>query len=212
MNTVEVHEPTRIALSDINFAPYNPRVMPPQEMESLKQSLLKHGLVLNLVVQKKGMVLIGGHQRVRAMRELYKDRQQEIPTHVWGSVLDVDDATAKQLNIALNKISGQFDDFMLGDIMASLPVIEDLDAIAMGFDKVSIDALIKSTVSPEVAAHDLDAEAAAIVEGEKTITYVIDFETADEKRELLTWVQKEKERGICKSGSALLRFIREHSK
>ena len=59
-----------LRLSDVNMAVYNPRVMPPEKMRALRASLVKHGFVLNLVVQKRGMVLIGGHQRVRAMREL----------------------------------------------------------------------------------------------------------------------------------------------
>ena len=127
-------EPRKIRLAEINFAPYNPRTMSRDKMRALKASVLKHGLVLNLVVQLKGLVLIGGHQRVTAVREICAERKWPVPVEVWATVLDVDDTTARQLNVALNKIDGDFDPTKLAALFAPLAgemTVEDI--LATGF-------------------------------------------------------------------------------
>ena len=117
---VKIPAPRKVRLAELNFAPYNPRIMPPAEMRKLKASMRKHGLVLNLVVQEQGMVLIGGHQRVDALRSICADDGVAAPEEVWATVLDVPDDEAKQLNVSLNKIGGEFDPFRLGELLGSL--------------------------------------------------------------------------------------------
>ena len=112
-------------------------------MRALKASLVKHGLVLNLVVQKQGLVLIGGHQRVTAMREVCAERGVEMPAQAWATVLDVDDATAKQLNVGLNNIEGEFDHYKLGLMFAEmLPSMTTDDVLATGFEQENIEQMI----------------------------------------------------------------------
>ena len=50
-------------------AEYNPRVMNEQEIERLKNSIKKFGIVEPLVVNKD-YTIIGGHQRLKALKEL----------------------------------------------------------------------------------------------------------------------------------------------
>jgi hypothetical protein len=122
---VQQPAPVQIALKKLQPAPYNPRRISEMSMEALKASLTVHGLLINLVVQKHSeqygdLVIIGGHQRLRAVREICEARQSPMPELVWCVVLDVDDRTAKRLNIALNNIEGEFDPEKLGHQLAEL--------------------------------------------------------------------------------------------
>ena len=138
----------KVRLADVNFAVYNPRKITKEKLAELKASLVKHGMVLNLVIQRQAddgtpLVLIGGHQRVRAMRELHKEWNLQPPAACWSTVLDIKDAEAKQLNIALNNIEADFDDHLLGTVLASIrDGITDGDIAAMGFTPAGVDDLI----------------------------------------------------------------------
>lgn len=202
---VRIVEPVMLALGLINFAPYNPRVMPPAEMRSLKASIKKHGMVLNLVVQKKSPefgehVLIGGHQRVTAMRELCKEAKQDLPEMVWCIVLDVDDVTAKQLNVSLNNIEGEFDAHKLGELLASIHGDSSFDQIAIGFDQQEIDELIRQALeTPEDEALRLEREAAELGGFGKSITLTVEFDTVerrDEAKELMRALAGDKKAGV----------------
>jgi len=103
LNGLEWHEPERVNLAEVNPAPYNPRTITEPELDSLKASMMEHGVVLNLVVQREAddgrpLVLIGGHQRVRAARELCASQGWDLPEFPWATVLDVNDRKAKRLN------------------------------------------------------------------------------------------------------------------
>jgi ParB-like chromosome segregation protein Spo0J len=171
-------------LADLNLAKYNPRTMPAQTMRSLKASLVKHGMVLNLVAQRASpkhgpMILIGGHQRVVAMRELCAERGWAEPAELPVIVLDVGDAAAKQLNVALNNIEGEFDPFKLGEIFADIRgemTVDDL--LATGFAADEIDEMIKLTlpVDEQAALLEADADLGAFA---RSITLSVEFDTAE---------------------------------
>jgi hypothetical protein len=83
-------------------AEYNPRIMSEQEIERLKNSIRKFGMVEPLVVNKD-YTIIGGHSRLKALKEL---DFKEVPCFV----LDISKEDEKILNIALNKITGSWND------------------------------------------------------------------------------------------------------
>ena len=206
---LKLPESAMVKLSDINMAPYNPRTITPQKMASLKGSILKHGLVLNLVVQKKGMVLIGGHQRVKAMRELCKEKDWTLPEQVQTTVLDVDDATAKQLNIALNNIEGDFDPYKLGEIFADIRDSMTLDdVVATGFGAEEIDAMMKliSPIDDEVARLEKEAEA-AIGSFAASITLSVEFKNVEDRDEAKAML-KEAQASGKNPGQVLLQAMR----
>lgn len=179
---IAVPQQVRLALKDVNLAPYNPRTISAEKMTALKASLVKHGFVLNLVVQKKGMVLIGGHQRVRAMRELCKEHAWTEPTELPATVLDVDDATAKQLNIALNNVEGEFDPYKLGELFVELrPVMTGEDVVATGFEEENIAELMSLLQAPDEAAAAADAEAGEIGGFGNSVTLSIEFANVEER-------------------------------
>lgn len=183
---LEMHDPERVALDDVHFAAYNPRTIDDGEIAALKASMLEHGLVLNLVVQRKAddgtpLVLIGGHQRVRAARELCEENGWDVPDGAWAVVLDVDDRTAKRLNVALNRISGDFDQFKLGDLFGDMPDLTEEGALAIGFSVDEIDALVSAARDPEDLADELENSVGDLNLLPKIHTLTITFGTEAER-------------------------------
>lgn len=115
----KVHVPEMIAISDLNPVAYNPRKITPKKFEALKESIRADGFLEPIVVQKTGLAIIGGHQRVKAMKELCVEAGVQ-PPQIPCVMLDVDDRTAKKLNVKLNAIGGEFDARMLGEVLVDI--------------------------------------------------------------------------------------------
>lgn len=209
-----VHEPVSMPFSELNFAPYNPRTISVDEMASLKASIRKHGLVLTLVVQKNSEaygpnIIVGGHQRVRAVRELAAEMGVAVPETAWVVLLDVDDSAAKQLNISLNRVSGEFDAHMLGLVLADIAGNADFDLLSTGFDQVQIDELVRqATITPDEEAALLEEQAGdGLGEFARSITLTVEFETVeqrDEGKSLLKAMSIDQ-----KPGTVLLAMLKE---
>lgn len=126
-----------LPFSKINPAPYNPRkdLQPGDpEYEKLKRSIQEFGLVDPLIWNKRTGNLVGGHQRLKILQEL-----GHTESHV--SVVDLDDQKEKALNIALNKISGDWDYPLLKDLLEDLDT-GDMDIEITGFDMAEIEDLM----------------------------------------------------------------------
>lgn len=123
-------------LADLKPADYNPRVeLTPgmDEYEKLKQSILEFGFIDPPIFNKQTGNLVGGHQRVAVAKDLGLCEEIEV------SVVDLPLDKEKALNIALNKISGQWDDDKLAELLI------DLDALSLeliGFDESEIQEII----------------------------------------------------------------------
>lgn len=125
-------------LSDLKAADYNPRVdLVPgmDEYEKLKQSILEFGFVDPPIFNVQTKNLVGGHQRVAVARDLNLFEEIEV------SIVDLPVDKEKALNLALNKISGQWDEDKLAILLQDL----DQDNLNFsGFDEPEIDSLIKN--------------------------------------------------------------------
>ncbi|MDX9703977.1 MAG: DNA methyltransferase [Candidatus Auribacterota bacterium] len=84
-----------VKLADLKPAPYNPREISEEAMAGLRHSLEKFGLVDLLVVNKRNMHIISGHQR-------YKILQAENVESVTAIMVDLDDIAEKAMNVTLN--------------------------------------------------------------------------------------------------------------
>ncbi|MCY9286775.1 ParB N-terminal domain-containing protein, partial [Bacillus licheniformis] len=105
-----------IPVEKINPAAYNPRIdLQPgdPEYEALKQSMTRFGAVEPLVWNERTGNLVGGHQRFKILIE-------ENPKTLLVSVVNLDEAEEKALNLALNKISGDWDDYKLEQVLEDL--------------------------------------------------------------------------------------------
>jgi len=145
----------QVAVERLRAAEYNPRVMPPDEMKSLQRSLQQWGFVEPLVVRRADMTVIGGHQRLEAAKALGM-------TVVPVVFVDIDEQQAKALNIALNKIHGDWDLPKLGALLDELRGLPDLDETLTGFDPKEMDQLLAELERSqrEASEEDFDAEQA----------------------------------------------------
>ena len=126
-----------IKLADIKPAPYNPRVQltpKDQEYKALDASITENGLVLPLVVNLRDGCLIGGHQRLSVLLAAGETETNAV-------VVDMDEAQAKALCIALNKVDGEWDYGQLAEILQEL--IEEHESLAStGFTGADINDLL----------------------------------------------------------------------
>ena len=91
----------KLKIAELNPAEYNPRKMTNKQYEDLKSSLEKFGLVDPIIINADNTV-VGGHQRLRIMREL---GTEYVPT----VRVNLSKEDEKELNIRLNKNTGEFD-------------------------------------------------------------------------------------------------------
>ena len=98
-----------VKISELKAAPYNPRQISGEALAGLSKSLERWGVVQEVVANKRTGYIVGGHQRVAALKKM---GVKEVPV-VW---VDLDDVEEKALNVALNNphISGEFDDTIAG--------------------------------------------------------------------------------------------------
>jgi len=146
-----------VPLSTLRPSPYNPRVMPPDEMRNLQRSLQQWGFVEPLVVRRADMTVIGGHQRLEAAKLLGLAKVPVV-------YVEVDENEAKALNIALNKIHGDWDLPKLGELLEELRELPSLDETLTGFDAKEMDQLLAELERSQRAEEEerFDADAAML--------------------------------------------------
>ena len=125
---LETHrlEVTHLPIVELKPDPANPRRISDQEMESLTRSIREFGLVEPVVARKEDHVVIGGHQRLLAARRL---GLKQVPV----VFVDLSQQQAKLLNLALNRISGSWDQELLGRLLSELNDVPDVDLTLSGF-------------------------------------------------------------------------------
>ena len=150
-----------IPINKINAAPYNPRkdLQPGDlEYERLKKSIKEFGYIDPCIWNERTGNLVGGHQRFKILLE-------EGPNEIDCSVVNLSDHQEKALNIALNKISGDWDYDQLNEIINELKVSDEIDWTLSGFDETNIDELLENLETQiefepeEVNEDDFDVEA-----------------------------------------------------
>lgn len=96
--------------SEIHPADYNPRKIDEQGKRMLKRSMKQFGVDGGIIVNSQtGNTIVGGHQKVAILDEMYKYPDNDYSLRV--EMISVDRKTEKTLNIALNNgnISGSWD-------------------------------------------------------------------------------------------------------
>lgn len=104
-------------------------------MHKLVRSIETFGLVEPLVVRRSDHLMIGGHQRLEAAKAL---GMAKVPV----VFVEVSDEQAKALNLALNRIQGEWDLPKLGELLDELRELPDFDVSLSGFDGPEIDELL----------------------------------------------------------------------
>lgn len=127
----------RIPIERIKAAPYNPRkdLQPGDpEYERLKRSIDRWDLVEPLVWNRRTGNLVAGHQRLKILRA-------RGDTEVDVSVVDLDPQDEAALNVALNKIGGEWDMPKLADLLSALDA-QGFDVTLTGFDAEELEELL----------------------------------------------------------------------
>ena len=140
--------------ADLIPADYNPRkdLKPGDaEYEKLKRSIEQFGYVEPVIWNKTTGFVVGGHQRLKVLLDMGI-------TEVECVVVEMDAEKEKALNIALNKISGEWDKDKLALLIADLQGA-DFDVSLTGFEPAEIDSLFKDAQQSKVKDDDFDVEA-----------------------------------------------------
>ena len=128
----------KIPVQKLKPAKYNPRkelTEEDKEYQKIKNSIIEFGNVTPIVINSN-MTVISGHQRLKVLKDL---RHKEVCI-----IVNLDENKEKLLNIALNKISGEWDYQKLETIFNELGN-DNIDLSITGFEEEEINKLIRET-------------------------------------------------------------------
>lgn len=135
-------------------AVYNPRKINDHDLAALRRSIRFFGAVEPVVVNTRTQRIVGGHQRVKAAAA---EGIAEFPV----VYVDLDEPAEKQLNLALNRISGQWDDEKLRALLIDLDAA-GADLELTGFDDKELARLLQVTTEgladPDAVPDDASVE------------------------------------------------------
>ena len=158
----------RKRLEELTRADYNPRVnLEPgdYEYENLFNSIEEFGYVVPIIWNKRTGNIVGGHQRLTVLMNSGVEEAEV-------SVVDLDIEQEKQLNVALNRIEGRWDNNMLRDLLNELD--EEGLAESTGFDRREID-FMNRTIDDLIDNEVVEAEREGI---EETFNLTLTFDSA----------------------------------
>ena len=147
--TMEIKE---LPLKELKPAAYNPRKKlkkGDKEYEKIKQSLLKFGYVDPIIVNED-LTVIGGHQRLTVLKDLDYETAKCV-------IVKLSKEDEKALNIALNKITGQWDEALLADLLLDLQE-SDFNLDLTGFEPPEIDDILSNVHDKELSEDEFDVE------------------------------------------------------
>src|ERR1035437_7103536 len=126
-----------VAIDLLRPDPANPRRIDEDELDALERSIRQFGFVQPVLARLEDGVVIGGHQRLVAARRL---GLATVPV----TYLDLSIEQARLLNLALNKISGSWDEQLLARLLVDLAVSPEVDLSLSGFGEDEVLDLLRS--------------------------------------------------------------------
>ena len=178
-------EIVKVDINELISPEYNPRQITDDEMEKLKNSIKEFGYIAPIIVNKHNNHIVGGNQRYHALKEMSYDEIDVI------FIEETDLNREKTLNIALNKISGDWDNEKLEELLNELNT-SDIELILTGFDEFELEGLLfdaDEDLDDEVVDRSIEEAFNNIYEGlseneelndAKSDNRIISFYTADE--------------------------------
>ncbi len=126
-----------VPIGELRPDPANPRRISDPELEALTRSIREFGLIDPIIARREDKTVIGGHQRLLASRRL---GYMTVPV----VFVDLSMEQSRLLNLALNKISGSFDQELLARLLSELNSVPDINLTLSGFDDEELKKLLKS--------------------------------------------------------------------
>lgn len=138
--------PETKSLDELKPDPKNPRILSKHDGAALSNSITKFGDLSCIVFNTRTQQLVGGHQRIEIMKQLGEagrieitqrfETPDEVGTTAIGYVhignkqfayreVDWDEGTQRAANIAANRIQGEFDKDLLGQVVYELSLLEN---------------------------------------------------------------------------------------
>lgn len=186
-------ETKTVKLSRLNIADYNPRqdLQPgDSRYENIKKSVDKFGLVVPIIVNRNGMRIISGHQR-------YKILKAQGVTETEVIIVELDEEKEKLLNLALNKIRGQWDMTKLSELLNEFDEeqlsftgfsAEEIEALTEEYDEALEDVIGETEPEDE----EKDAQEGTEDDREATEEGVLVYLSFEKKEDALAWLEAHK--------------------
>ena len=190
----------KININELKPADYNPRKMQDTELEKLNKNLNKFGLVDPIIINLKNMHIIGGHQRYKVLKQ--NNPNQTLNIIKLGGIAWVfnetninieDEHQEKALNIALNRISGEFDENKLNELFIELQN-NDFDVDLTGFNDYEVLDIDLNNIDMEVYEDTPETNADIDINNDDEYTANIPLYTETQKQVLtdtITRLKKE---------------------
>ncbi len=143
----------KLSVDELCPAAYNPRKKlkaGDKEYEKIKNSILEFGYVEPIIVNYD-LTVIGGHQRLTVLKDLGYTEVQCVVVHI------EDEHKVKALNIALNKITGAWNEQLLADLLVDLQSV-DFNTDLTGFEAPEIEQLFSKVHNKDIKEDDFDVE------------------------------------------------------
>lgn len=142
-----------IPVGELKPAAYNPRKKlkaGDKEYEKIKNSIQEFGYV-EPIICNYDMTVIGGHQRLTVLKDLGYTEVQCVVVHI------EDENKVKALNVALNKITGAWDEQLLADLLVDLKA-QDFNTDFTGFEAPEVEQLFSKVHNKEIKEDDFDVD------------------------------------------------------
>ena len=140
----------KLEINKLKMAEYNPRkelTEKDPEYIKIKKSINEFGYVSPIIINSD-MTVISGHQRLKVLKDLGN-------TEIECIIVNFDKSKEKMLSVALNKISGEWDNAKLEELLADLKETDiDLDLTGFSFDEV--DDILKDITGSKEDDFDID--------------------------------------------------------
>lgn len=143
-----------LSVDALRPAEYNPRKKlkaGDKEYEKIKNSIQEFGYVEPIIVNYD-MTVIGGHQRLTVLKDLGYTEVQCVEVHI------EDENKVKALNIALNKITGAWNEQLLADLIVDLQAA-NFNTDFTGFEAPEIEQLFSKVHNKDIKEDNFDVEA-----------------------------------------------------
>jgi len=130
-------------IDDLIGAEYNPRELTDKQYKDLKDSLKRFGIVDPVIVNKhpeRMDIIVGGHQRSKVWKDLGNDMISTVE-------VELSPEKEKELNVRLNKNTGQFD----MDALANY--FDTKDLVQWGFEPYEF-GIVDDNDSDEIDSFD----------------------------------------------------------
>ena len=148
-------------VKDLISPDWNPRQITTEELEKLKTSLEEFGYIEPIIVNDVNNHVVGGNQRLRALIALGYDEVDCVYVHI------EDINKEKACNVALNKISGDWDEDKLRVVLEDIE-LSPIDIKLTGFDELELESF--DVITPPNVYED-DFELPSEDEVEVNVTY-----------------------------------------